>query len=328
MNKDKIQGLFLGAYLGDSLGMPVESWSRERIAETYGRITTLLAPEKKSWFSGQKKGTPTDDWQLTKSTANAMIHAKNPLDMKSQAKHHVKAFEENTNGWGKSTKYSAIRLQAGISWKKSGQPLGVGNGVAMKIAPLGAISATKQYKDKKIMKFAIDLAHMTHQTRLVASSAYIHTKAIQNCLLSKKFHIKTFVSSVHLSSTIIECMPKKFKTDTIIDKLSTKLIRLVSYDRYDIDRSIKEFGEGSCYVYNSLPFAYMFFVKDPHSIEALYNVINAGGDTDTNGSIVGSLLGSLNGTKVFPNELIESIPKEYYEEIIYLSGRFYEKFFT
>jgi ADP-ribosylglycohydrolase len=70
----------------------------------------------------------------------------------------------------------------------------------------------------------------------------------------------------------------------------------------------------------------MFFIKNPHSIESLYDVINAGGDTDTNGSILGAMLGALNGTEIFPKELIESIPKEYYEEVMDLANRFADKF--
>jgi ADP-ribosylglycohydrolase len=51
----------------------------------------------------------------------------------------------------------------------------------------------------------------------------------------------------------------------------------------------------------------MFFLRQPKSVEALYDVVSAGGDTDTNGSVAGSLLGALNSTAVFPTHLIEEL---------------------
>jgi ADP-ribosylglycohydrolase len=35
--------------------------------------------------------------------------------------------------------------------------------------------------------------------------------------------------------------------------------------------------------------------------------VNAGGDTDTNGAMLGALLGALNGTQVFPQHLIDGL---------------------
>jgi ADP-ribosylglycohydrolase len=51
----------------------------------------------------------------------------------------------------------------------------------------------------------------------------------------------------------------------------------------------------------------MFFLRQPKSVEALYDVVSAGGDTDTNGSVAGSLLGALDGTAVFPAHLVEEL---------------------
>lgn len=66
----------------------------------------------------------------------------------------------------------------------------------------------------------------------------------------------------------------------------------------------------------------MFFLRKPHSIEALYDVISAGGDTDTNGSMVGALLGALNGPNIFPDHLIEGLDQE--KEIMLVANRFYD----
>jgi ADP-ribosylglycohydrolase len=66
-------------------------------------------------------------------------------------------------------------------------------------------------------------------------------------------------------------------------------------------------GSDSFIVYNTLPLAYACFLRHPTSVEALYDAVAAGGDTDTNASIAGSLVGALNGTAVFPAHLIEGL---------------------
>jgi len=325
MTKDKIQGMFLGIYLGDAMGMVCETWPPEKREEIYGRITTLLEPSGHKWFDGEKAGTPTDDWQLSKAVAEGLMHPA-PKRMSNHVIHHVEALKESTAGWGRSTKESVMRLDAGMDWYQSGQKMGVGNGVAMKIAPVGALIATSPNKTWRYNSFVVNLTQMTHRTVLACSSAYIHALAVKDCLLTKELDTERFIKNACINANWIEKNCRKFKGDTITDKISDRLTELSNHKEYDTKRIIEEFGAGSCYVYNSLPFTYMFFVKNPHSIESLYDVINAGGDTDTNGSILGAMLGALNGTEIFPKELIESIPKEYYEEVMDLANRFADKF--
>ena len=326
VSKDKIIGMLMGSLIGDCFGAPVEGFSQEKIKEKYGRLTTFVKTEYHKYFKDQAKGTPTDDWQLTKATAEALIDAGG-FSMTKQAKHHVKAMKESTSGWGKSTKESVMRLDAGISWKKSGQKMGAGNGTIMKLAPIGAIAATDRYNLTKCEKFIIDFAQMTHKTSLVTYSSLVHMLAVRNCLLSNELNTEHFINNIYHNALLAERTHKRYKDDIITDKLSDRLIKLLKHEEYDTDRIIEEFGAGSCYVYNSLPFTYMFFVKNPHNIESLFDVVNAGGDTDTNGSILGAMLGGLCGKSIFKN-LIKSIPKEYYEEVMDVADRFYERFFN
>jgi len=53
MNKDQIIGAFLGAGIGDALGMPVETFSADRIAKDYGRVTEYRVPSGLKWCDGQ-----------------------------------------------------------------------------------------------------------------------------------------------------------------------------------------------------------------------------------------------------------------------------------
>ena len=94
------------------------------------------------------------------------------------------------------------------------------------------------------------------------------------------------------------------------DKLTDKFKMLWENDTYlkmDVDELLAATGGATCYVFNSLPFSYSIFLKDPTNIEILYQTINAGGDTDTNGAIVGALLGAYNGTKIIPDHLLNGL---------------------
>jgi ADP-ribosylglycohydrolase len=335
--KDKIRGMIYGIFLGDALGMPVETWTAERINETYGRVTKFLVPDGHKWFAGQPAGYPTDDWQLSDATSEALI-ASNGLDMDIQANFHIQAFQESTNGWGRSTRESVRRLINGTSWTNSGQPMGVGNGVPMKIAPLGAYAAANPDLFDVCRNFACSFALMTHKTPLGITSGLAQMRAVFYCLTRNEFPLKEFVVAVkedeRLAYSILtgnDEEPFVYSDGSVKpihqDLLSNRIQKLIDYKEYNIARIVDEFGGGSCYVYNSLPFTYMFFLKNPNSIQSFYDVINAGGDTDTNASMLGALLGALNGMEIFPEKLVDSIPDEYRTKIENLSNRFIETFF-
>jgi len=331
--EDKIYGMFYGIFLGDALGMPVETWTAERIAKTYGRVTKFLVPDGHKWFDGQPAGQPTDDWQLSKAVAEALILSG--LNMDTQANFHIQAFQDSTNGWGRSTRESVRRLINGCNWKNSGQPMGVGNGVAMKIAPLGAYAAANPDQFNACRDFACDLALMTHKSSLGVISGLTHMRGIFYCLTRDEFPVDEFINAVALDEVSVNIEDNKESfvySDGSVkpihqDLLSNRIQKLIDYKEYNIARIVDEFGGGSCYVYNSLPFTYMFFLKNPNSIQSFYDVINAGGDTDTNASMLGALLGALNGMEIFPEKLVDSIPDEYRTKIENLSNRFIETFF-
>jgi ADP-ribosylglycohydrolase len=48
-------------------------------------------------------------------------------------------------------------------------------------------------------------------------------------------------------------------------------------------------------------------VKNPQGIDSLYDCVSAGGDTDSNGSMLASLLGALHGAAIFPKHLVDGL---------------------
>jgi len=326
MNKSKIKGLIFGCAIGDALGMPIESFSKEKIQSKYKRLTNYIQPVDHKWFNGKESGTTTDDTSLLTATVESIIDS-NGLDMDSQVKWHIKAIEKSDEGMGDTTRIALRSLSNDKHWSNSGlfnNGKGVGNGVAMKVSPIAAYFSVCENSNSlpKILSFIVDYNNMTHKTKISLIGAVSIFSVAVDCLLStKKLNIN------HLINNCLNCfeiLKDKNSSSEEKDDLTLRLKEMFdNYNNWSKDDIINKYNGGYCYVYDSVPFALSFFLKNPYSIESLYDVINSGGDTDTNGAIVGSLLGSLNGIEIFPEHLINGLKdKDYLND---LSERFYYK---
>jgi ADP-ribosylglycohydrolase len=335
-NKDKLRGMFLGTAIGDALGMPVEGKSYEHIKATHGRLETYVSAAGHKWFDGQPLGSWTDDTQLTIAVAEALIEAGG-IDMDTIAAHHVKAFKTHTSGWGPTTREAIERLAAGVHWKDSGMisttqsdkgiktpfPRGFGNGVAMKAGPLGVNLSCKPIDWKGVTERLADFTAMTHRTSMAVSSCLAHTFAVYRCMVGEPdtFSKADFVHSVvNASSLGKHYFPETDNGDDITARFET-LARVT--DKTTTEEIVHDYAKGTYYVYNSLPFTYAFFVKDPTNVETLYECASAGGDTDSNASMLGALLGALNGVSIFPKTLVDGLDRK--NDIIKLADTFAER---
>lgn len=324
VSRDKVRGCFIGVAVGDALGMPVETFSYERIREEYGKITQLHAPTGHKWFDGEPAGSFTDDTQLTLAVARGMLMTPNdPLNMNCQAVTHVAALKENAKGWGASTKNSIRRLANGVHWERSGESdgkwSGRGNGVPMKIAPLGLYLETFINNPQFIFSFAAKLSLMTHRTSIAVSAAFAQIVGVALCANwnPAEFSHEGFCECVTAASRL----GRNMLPETLDDDLTARLETLREYDG-DTGKMIADFGAGSCYCYHSVPFSLAHFLKNPTSIDCLYDVVSAGGDTDSNGSMVGALLGALNGESIFPSELVQGVVG--IDKVMELADKFYD----
>lgn len=328
--RDKVRGNFLGVAIGDALGKPVESCKPQHIIEKYGRITDYLDCSSHKYFENDHKGTTTDDTQLTLAVARAMI-STGKFDLDEIATEHIKEFTISVRGWGGSTREAVARIAEGIHWKEAGKTKeknrGLGNGVAMKASPAGLYMALTNPQcenppwDEHVQNVA-DMAIMTHHTSIGVTSGLAHAFATLKCfsITPETFNHKSFVDVIIGAAKI----GRKFCPGTLEDDMQTRFEKL--YKIYApmgiIDPT--EFGGGSCYVYDSLPFTYAWFLRDPNSIESLYDCVSAGGDTDTNGSMLAGLLGALHGTNIFPQHLIDGLKCK--DEVLEIADQFYERF--
>jgi ADP-ribosylglycohydrolase len=308
---DRIFAMFALGAIGDALGAPVEMMKAPEIAERYGRLTSFIERADHK-FGPIAKGETTDDTQLKLAIARSIARS-GTIDLDDIAREHILELGRTTRGWGGSTTQAVERLLGGVHWSVSGSTpetssgkRGKGNGVAMKIDPVGAYCAVRGLNPMivGVTRTAInDVALMTHGSAMGVASGMAEVMAIQYCLATSDFCAEHFSDEVTQAAFLGECVfPRMMASDE--DRLSDRfcLLRDVTPETSDDVLRVK-YGNGSCYVYDSLPLAYALFVRKPHSIEALYDAVNFGGDTDTVASIVGSLLGALHGSAIIPQAL-------------------------
>ncbi len=323
MTRDKVRGMIVGGAIGDALGMPVETWTPAKIREVHENgIHRYEHPVGHKWFTDNPddpdltktymtRGMTTDDTQLTVATLKGLNEAKQ-FSLDEQAKQHVLAYKEGTAGWGKSTIEAIRRLGNGVSWSESGKThekgRGTGNGIPMKCSPLGAyIGTVTGCSESNVWNKVVQYSAMTHYTKLAAVSGVVHTRAAWYCLVTDPDDFTTcdFLDAVcNQTFDLFESGVANVEhLGCCADNLEHRMIYLWDNKSEIVlwtpDNIAQAFGGGSCYVYDSLPFSYAFFIQNPHLPDTAIRCINAGGDTDTNGKIVMELIGAIHGYSYF-----------------------------
>ena len=318
--------------------MPVETMTPSQILERYpetgGRITDYLAPTGHKWYDGELPGTTTDDWQLTAAVARAMI--RSPLDMDEQVKEHVAAYGVSTKGWGRTTREAVRKVANNVHWSQSREHAngrGRGNGVVMKIAPAAMYYRTTEggrttEQMDSFYQFLFDLTAMTHRTRMAMVASLAHACAVYGCFGDHARFTRTIFGKFTFlkvdGDTVGMFWPKWHDLSVEEHDIAKRLDELRDWKGFDFSKPEGLFGGGSCYVYDSLPFTYAWFLKDPDSIESLYDCVSAGGDADSNGAMLGSMLGARHGTAIFPQHLVDGLRNR--EEVLSLADEFCDKF--
>lgn len=307
ISREKLEGVFWGLAIGDALGLPVETMHREEIKRRFGRVESYLSPDHNRWFRGHgcQPGTYSDDTQLSLAIAEALSRA-NKFNIDVIKQEHIRAYDESTLGWGGSTRRGIERLKAGDLWftagKVSGPDEGKGNGIAMKVSPLAIYLAVSASGVDQAINMVADLASLTHHTSIAVSSGLAQCFGLLYCLASnpEEFSRETFLDYATFGSALGETI---YSSSLNEDRLTQRLHSLREMSGLEKSGESALFGGGNCYVYNSLPFSYYYFLRNQNTVQCLFDVITEGGDTDTNGSIVGALLGALHGKNIFPEAL-------------------------
>lgn len=261
--------------MGDAMGGPFE-----------GQPGPIQFREPARW-------SISDDTQLTLATCESIIEAR-----KVSPDHIANRFLQwygagQISGVGASTLKALRDLDAGQHWALAGAKgeRAAGNGAAMRIAPLAFFLDPTEPSDRQLIR---DVCRITHHNE----EAYVGALAVVTAVRSLAFD---HASPSDLLEAVLSILPDSRVRDRIIE--------LNSFHDASIDDVATRFGS-SGYVVESVPLSLYAarFIDRFQFEEILRMVIEAGGDTDTNASITGQMLGTWIGASEIPARLIHSLP--------------------
>lgn len=335
----KIAGCLTGVQIGDAMGMPVEGMGPKAILKaTNGQGITGFrdAIQKKIRDTAHlKAGDTTDDWLATTGVARSLLH-DDTFNLEVCIRDHLIDFRREPNMWGYATKralsafekYLQSNGKEGRHWEVSApvqKMSGCGNGVAMKIAPLALLHAIKHPKNypQTMLTDVMNLGLATHWDPRASFAAYalggliasIYHEPLTMPLadrahwgITRRLYEKEW--RYRLNQVIKEVQKaekdwKGFRENPNTVSRELEIIRDHNLPIYKNIQHIRRILGTGPYALESVPFSITMFLRNPTDFRScLLDTINAGGDTDTNGAMVGALLGVNRELKNIPEEWI------------------------
>jgi ADP-ribosylglycohydrolase len=313
----RIAGCILGGAIGDALGWPVEFLSSAAIRRAYGEngITNL---DKK----GKTYAEFSDDTQMTLFTADGILRYLSALKQSDKPPDFALLMHESfrrwlftqqaprtsndmrlLNGWLWECKLLHARRAPGNTCLSSLNENWIGSredpinnskgcGAVMRAAPIGLIFDTEEAFQKGLIAGAITHGH---------PSAYLGSAALARIIAE----LMRGESLIHALGTTIQRM----KHETGHEECLLYLMKAYELSNEEIEptRAISALGLGwvseealAIAVYCALKFE-----ADPK--QALLFAVNHDGDSDSTGSICGSILGAWKGLDIFEKDWVEHI---------------------
>lgn len=279
---DQFSGCIVGGAIGDAYGGQFEN------AEPNIELTELFVwggiKEERAYFL-------SDDTQLTLATCESIIEL-GKVDPSAISQKYVEWYDKGKlSGLGSATLQAIQGIRNGGHWwlvGKKGEKA-AGNGSAMRIAP---IAFAPHGIDRSLIQSIIRITH--HHDEAYAGSLAI-VLAIKDLMSNDRPAGKDWLMKIGNE------LPDTLVRDRIIEY--AELVHKSS-----IEAIANEFGN-SGYVVESVPLALFGVVKswDIGFEAAIHEIIHAGGDTDTNASIMGQVAGTELGKEKLPTSMLTQI---------------------
>ena len=226
---------------------------------------------------------------------------------------HIREYERTTAGWGR-TKECVAKLKDGLcTWQNSGLEEGLGNGVVMKIAPLAFWFAHVHHLPEESCITSIErLACLTHRNPVCVASAVIHCCALTRlfspagCVLDTLAQRYQFIAWLTSRADSLEPIYRLCDSPY---RLSVRLKRLLALAPNEpTDAQILDIAQGGGYnAVDSLMVVYGVLLKCGPNFEAILHTASLGGNTDSNCSMIGSIVGGLRGVAALPRQYVDAL---------------------
>ena len=280
-----LDGLGLGDALGEMLSYQAHA-APKRLAEN-----SLPAGP---WFH-------TDDTEMAISIV-AVLKSHGYLHQDALAKRFARRFERDPErGYGKMTRIQLREIIAGAKWREtaanafSGQG-SMGNGSAMRVAPLGAY-------------FANDAERCAEEARASSLVTHTHPEGVAGAMAvavaaAAAWQLRTDLSAGRIRGFFdaVLCHTPESKVRRGI------LLASTTPPETPVTDVARALGNGSLVTApDTVPFCIWMAAHHPrHFAEAIGKTIGAGGDCDTNAAIVGGIVALSAGRESIPPDWLKA----------------------
>ena len=283
-------GCLLGTAVGDALGLPMEGLSKSRQAKMF--------PDLDRYHFLPGKGMVSDDTQHQCIVAQALIKSHGtPEAFSKDIAWRLRFWLLGIPaGVGRATLRAVIKLWLGWPPHKSGV-FSAGNGPAMRSAVLGicyggqpetlkqliAVCTRITHTDPKAEYGALAVALAAHCSAQGEHSPEAYFKMLQDAMPDQD---REFFD---LMQTVADSVQKQETTEHYAEKLG-------------LEQGV------TGYMYHTLPVVLHAWLSHPQNFKiALQAVIRCGGDSDTTGAILGSIVGAGVGKEGIPEKWLDHI---------------------
>lgn len=291
----KVESGIIGFVVGDTMGVPVEFNSREKLL--LNPVTEMLEYGTHS----MPKGCWSDDTSMTLATMDSIIKCKeiNTNDMADRFIKWYRNGKYTATGImfdiGTTTQQALAKYQRGIdiASKCGGErEYDNGNGSIMRMLPIAYYCYLKSLEDTEILKIVKEVSSITHRHQISILGCYIYVRLAMELLKGKELlqayqEIKKLDYSYFTEDTI-------YKYERILNN------GIGLYNINDIS--------SNGYIVSTLEATLWTLINSKSFNETIIKAINLGEDTDTVGACVGGLAGIYYG--------IENIKQKWKDNIL------------
>jgi len=315
-------GCILGVAIGDAMGLPLECKSPAIIRETHGYVDEYISNKGHAYKSVAKRGAGTisDDTQLTLALMDSFVRKGYSVPDLMLA--HVEAYEGKWGtpvGWGGTTRKSVQLIKEGQSPTYVEE--GAGNGPCMKIAPLSILYVykcntsqhgkfTNSY-NASLLKRCREITQISHGDPRCIVAAYCQARMVIRALQNEIPEFNRQIAKLFLDDAQYAESKLQFPDD--MDLLSDRMAEFLTPEMFELDTnvvSVKICQAQSSFVMNSYPLvAYCAAKYMPYKNfkYAITQTVNAGADADSNGAMVGAMMGAYLGYTGIPVEMVQGL---------------------
>ncbi|WP_211222851.1 ADP-ribosyl-[dinitrogen reductase] hydrolase [Paludibacterium yongneupense] len=268
--RERVLGAYIGFAVGDALGAPVEFLTEQEIRMLHGTLCDMVGG---GWLR-LRPGQVTDDTQMCLALGDAIEQAGG-WNLSVAAEHFLGWYRSKPVDIGNTCRRGIARYLRDGSLESPFSEGDAGNGAVMRNLPLAVLTLGD---DEAFARFTLEQCHFTHNHPLSDAAA---------------------LALGHMTRTLLGGHSMS-RARAIADGLVSEQ-RLFNFEPYP------KMCTG--YVVDTVQTVFHVFFNSDSFEDCLLQVVNRGGDADTNGALAGMLAGARDGVGAIPRRWLMKLER-------------------